>query len=80
MKEVEGVRNASILQWWLNGGVPMIGRSLKDFVQWFVQGRSHCQPSWRAVIFALDGAGESRIANRIKHYAEPVPGRYILCD
>ena len=32
------------------------------------------KPSWRRIIFALDGAEETKIANNIRHHAEPVPG------
>ena len=33
------------------------------------------KPSWRRIICALDGAKETRIANNIRHHAEPVPGK-----
>ena len=33
------------------------------------------KPSWRRIICALDGAEETRIANNIRHHAEPVPGK-----
>ena len=73
MKEVEGVRNAHDLQQWL--GLPTrFNADIKYIVERFLQGRGHYQPSWRAIIFALDGAGETRLADRIRHYAEPVQG------
>ena len=50
--------------------------SLRDAVEWFLQGRGFYQPSWRAVIFALDGTEETPIVNRIRNYGEPVQGRY----
>ena len=31
--------------------------------------------SWRRIICALDDAEEMRIANNIRHHAEPVPGK-----
>ena len=31
--------------------------------------------SWRAVIVALDGMGEKRVADELRHLAEPVTGR-----
>ena len=80
MKEVEGVRNTDELQMWLNSGLLSFNPHIRSVVEWFLQGRSHYQPSWRAVIFALDGTGETRLANRIRHYAEPVQGRYMLDD
>ena len=36
------------------------------------------QPSWRRIIYALDDADEMRIADNIRHFAEPVSGK--LCD
>ena len=80
MKEVEGVRNTSGLELWFRGFMNDPISSITDIVESFLQGRGPHQPSWRAVIFALDGSRESRIANRIRHYAEPVQGRYMLCD
>ena len=50
--------------------------SLKEAVEQFLQGQGHFQPSWRAVIFALDGAVETPVASRIRSYGEPVQGRY----
>ena len=40
--------------------------------EWF---KEH-QPSWRLVIFALDWAKESMLADRIRGYAEPPPGEW----
>ena len=34
------------------------------------------QPSWRQIIFALDRAKESVVADRIRGYAEPPPGEW----
>ena len=79
MKEVEGVRNTSDLQGWLNAHITAVNPSITDVVEWFVQGRGRYQPSWRAVIFALDGVRGTHLADRIRHYAEPVQGRY-MCD
>jgi hypothetical protein len=50
--------------------------SLKFAIENFLYGHGHFQPSWRAVIFALDDAGETRVANHIRSYGEPVQGRY----
>ena len=80
MKEVEGVRNVDKLQKWLYSDVIILNPSIKDVMEEFLQGCSRYQPSWRAVIFALDGAWETHLADRIRHYAEPVQGRYMLCD
>ena len=33
-------------------------------------------PSWRQIIFALDRAQESVVADRIRGYAEPPPGEW----
>jgi len=37
------------------------------------------QPSWRRIIYALDGADGTRIADNIGHFAEPVSGKKS-CD
>ena len=34
------------------------------------------QPSWRQIILALDWAKESMVADRIRGYAEPLPGEW----
>ena len=84
VKEVEGVMRTTALWQCLNGYnvmcITIPPPSIKRAVKEFLRERRHYQPSWRAVIFALDGAEETHIANRIRHYAEPVQGRYILCD
>ena len=37
------------------------------------------EPSWRALIWRLDGTNETTAAaDKIRHFAEPLPG--ILCD
>ena len=63
---------------WLGTFYSSIFRSSspKEAVEWFLQGRGHFQPSWRAVIFAVDGVGKTPIANHIRSYGEPVQGRY----
>jgi hypothetical protein len=57
---------------WLNAIPPKHDASIEYVVELFFQGQGHFQPSWRAVIFALDGAMETHIANRIRHYAESI--------
>ena len=80
MKELEGVRNTYELQQWLKVvSKPLIGLGVTDVVELFLEGCGPYHPSWRAVIFALDGARETHIADIIRHYAEPVQGRY-MCD
>ena len=79
LKALEGVENWVKVASWL-GTLFIISSSsssLKEAVEQFLQGRGHFQPSWRAVIFALDGAGETPLANRIRSYGEPVQGRYM---
>ena len=34
------------------------------------------QPSWRQIIFALDRIDETKLADRIRGYAEPPPGEW----
>ena len=71
LKALEGVKDWDKVANWL--GI-YSSSSLKEAVELFLQGRCRYQPSWRAVIFALDGAEETRLADRIRHYAEPVQG------
>ena len=45
-------------------------------VQRFLQGDGvDNEPSWRRIIWALDSANETRTANSIRHFAEPLPGK-----
>ena len=77
LKVVEGVKNWKELAAVLNG---YISSNVTDIVKQFLSRRGHYkQPSWRAVIFSLDGAGETHFADRIRHYAEPVRGRTATC-
>ena len=76
VKELKEVMNVFKLYLWFSGDASILA-SIEDVVEQFLQGHGYYQPSWRAVIFALDGAGETRVADRIRHYAEPVRGRYI---
>ena len=36
------------------------------------------EPSWRRLIWTLDDAGQTRVADKIRHFAEPVLGK--SCD
>ena len=76
LKEVVGVNRDTLCVWLISG----IHSNIENPVERFLQGYGRFQPSWRAVIFALDGAEETHHANRIRYYAEPVQGRYMLCD
>ena len=73
MKAVKGVKDWEELAHWL--GVHYSSSSLKDAVEWFLKGQSYYQLSWKAIIFALDGAHESDLANHIMSYGEAVQGR-----
>ena len=73
LKALEGVKDRVEQARWL--GIRH-SSSLKDTVEQFLQGRGNYQPSWRAVIFGLDGAGETPLASRIRSYGEPVQGKY----
>ena len=71
---MEGVKNWEELGGWL-GVLPC--SSLEDAVERFLEGEGHYQqPSWRAVIFALDGAGETYLANQIRSYGELIQGAH----
>ena len=74
LKALEGVKKWREVDNWL--GTSLGSSSLKEAVEQFLQGRGHFQASWRAVIFALDGAKETHLASRIRSYGEPVQGRY----
>ena len=56
------------------------GDRLRAVIECWMQegGRWGEQPSWRGIICALDGANEMRIADDIRHFAEPVSGK--SCD
>ena len=78
MKAVEGVKDWTELAKWL--GVYTIwptdnSYGLKEAVEQFLKGQGNFQPSWRTIIFALDGVNESGVANHIRSYGEPVQGR-----
>ena len=74
LKVLEGVEDWGEVARWL--GTYYSSSNLKGAVEDFLQGLVYYQPSWRAVIFALDGAGETPVANRIRSYGEPVQGGY----
>ena len=76
LKALEGVEYWVEVAVWLGTLISSRGSSLKEAVEQFLQGRGGFQPSWRAVIFALDGAEETPVADRIRSYGEPVQGRY----
>ena len=71
LKAVEGVKNILSLATWLGVGYVT---NLEDVVEWFLKGQGRYQPSWRAVIFALDGIGEIYLADKIRSCGEPVQG------
>ena len=73
LKALEGVEEWETMARWLG---TYSSRSLKEAVEEFLQGQGRYQPSWRAVIFALDGEREAHLASRIRSYGEPVQGRY----
>ena len=76
LKALEGVKDWEEVANWLRGTYG--SSSLRGAVEQFLQGQGLFQPSWRAVIFALDEARETRtpLASRIMSYGEPVQGRY----
>ena len=55
------------------------GDRLRALIECWIQGDGKDeQPSWRRIIYALDCANETRIADNIRHFAEPVSGK--SCD
>ena len=79
LKALEGVKDWKRVAEWLaiDAYYTSSISSLKEAVEKFLKGHGHFQPSWRAVIFALDVAEETPVANHIiRSYGEPVQGRY----
>jgi len=55
------------------------GDRLRAVIECWIQGDGKDkQPSWRWIIHHLDWADETRIADNIRHFAEPVSGK--SCD
>ena len=54
--------------------------SLRSVIEGYLQGEGvDEEPSWRRIIWALDGDNETRaVADTIRHFAEPLPGK--SCD
>ena len=52
------------------------GDRLRAVVECWMQGEGeHEEPSWRSIIWELDGANETRTAENIRNFAEPVQGK-----
>ena len=51
---------------------------LRALIDHWLQGEGDEEPSWRVLIYNLDWANETKIAEKIRHFAEPVSGE--LCD
>ena len=47
---------------------------LKAAVEGFLLGNGHYQPTWRALMYCLDGAWEVSLADKIRRFGEPVQG------
>ena len=74
----------------LHGGYPKLDEierqhqsddsRLRAVIECWLQGEGEDkEPSWRALVWTLDGAEETRAAaNHIRHFAEPLPGK--SCD
>ena len=50
-----------------------VPQQVKAYINYFIE--HDPAASWRAVISALDGLGEKKAADAIRHLAEPVTGR-----
>ena len=49
---------------------------LRDVLEhWMQDGGRHKEPSWRSIVWGLDGANETRTADSVRHFAEPVQGK-----
>ena len=51
---------------------------LHALIDHWLQGEGEDQPSWRALILNLDWAKETKVADKIRQFAEPVSGE--SCD
>ena len=52
---------------------------LRAVIECWLQGEGRDgEPSWRRIIWALDGAQATKAADSIRHFAEPLPGK--SCD
>ena len=51
---------------------------LHVLVDHWLEGEGEEQPSWRALIYNLDYAGETELADKIRQFTEPVSGE--SCD
>ena len=51
---------------------------LHALIDHWLQGEGAEQPSWRALIYNLDWAEETKVADKIRQFAEPVSGE--SCD
>ena len=80
MAAVKGVKNRGLLC-----GVMMFGVDLsiskdrydandKAVFEEFLLGEGHYPPTWRTVIYCLDRVDEVAVADKIRHFFEPVQG------
>ena len=51
---------------------------LRALIDHWLQGEGDEEPSWRALIYNLDWAEETKIADKIRNFTEPVSGE--SCD
>ena len=75
LEAVKGVQNWVLL---IRCFGVLSASSPEDVVEQFLLGRGFYQPSWRAVIFALDLMGETQIADHIRNHGEPVQGGCVF--
>ena len=55
------------------------GSRLHAVIECWLQGEElDKEPSWRRIIWVLDGISENRSADTIRHFVEPLPGK--SCD
>ena len=83
MAAVKGVKSWYILS--LCFGVRIIGDHYdseeayhRAVVEKFLLGKGDYQPTWRAIIYCLDGAAEVALADKIRNFGEPVQGESAL--
>ena len=90
LRAIQEVENTDDLGYWLLGGYLSVPESKREEIdsqfssvpqrrKQIIKYWMETDPlaSWRRVIVALDGMGEKKAADAIRHMAEPVTGIYM---
>ena len=84
LKHVQGVKNWKTVGNWLFLAPTKLNAIEREYtanedrlravVQQWLDGGGHIQPSWRMLVYALDHAGDTTLADPIRGFAEPAQG------